>query len=132
MPAPTPHKPIPRCLRISAMGALIVALGAASPPPILRKAFRNTIVSTYPDNRKAELWLDPSGTYTAMGRRGDRSSGRWSVKGGKLCLKQDHPPIPPIFKYCTPMPSRDHWTAKAVTGERVHVRLVKGRRLASG
>jgi hypothetical protein len=122
---------IPRCLRVPIVATLLLALAAASPPPILRKAFNNTIVSTYPDNRKAELWLDPSGTYTAMGRRGDRSSGRWSIKGGKLCLKQDHPPIPPIFKYCTPIPSRDRWTTQAVTGETVQVRLVKGRRLAA-
>ena len=122
---------MPFSMRPVALGSLVVMLGGASPPPIVQKAFRNTIVSTYPDNRKAELWLDPSGTYTAMGRRGDRSSGRWSIKGGKLCLKQDHPPIPPIFKYCTAIPSRDHWSAKAVTGEMVQVRLVKGRRLAA-
>lgn len=103
-------------------------LAAADTPPIIQKAFGNTIVSTYPDNRKAELWLQPSGAYTAMGRRGDRSSGRWTIDGDKLCLKQQHPFAPPFFRYCTPIPTRDHWTTKAVTGETIQVRLVKGRR----
>lgn len=108
--------------------AALLLLCAASPPPILQQAFGGTIVSTYPDNRKAELWLHESGSYDAMGRRGDRSSGRWSVQGDKLCLKQSHPFAPPFFHYCTPIPSSDHWTAKAVTGETIKVRLVKGRR----
>ena len=37
-------------------------------------AFGNTIVSTYPDGRQAQLWLHPDGSYTAEGRRLDRSS----------------------------------------------------------
>jgi hypothetical protein len=118
------------CLRLIALGPMLVMLSAAGAPPIIEKAFANTIVSTYPDNRKAELWLQPSGAYTAMGRRGDRSSGRWTIRGAKLCLKQAHPPTPPFFRYCTPIPSQDHWTTKAVTGETIQVRLVTGRRLA--
>jgi len=112
-----------------ALPALFVMLAAATapPPPIIQKAFGNTIVSTYPDNRKAMLWLDPSGSYTAMGRRGDRSDGRWSVNGQKLCLKQDHPATLPFMHYCTPIPTAERWTAKAVTGEKIQVRLVKGR-----
>jgi hypothetical protein len=107
---------------------LIVLLCAASPPLVIQKAFGNTIVSTYPDNRKAELWLHPTGSYDAMGRRGDRSSGRWHVDGDKLCLKQEHPWAPPLFRYCTPMPTQEHWTAKAVSGETIQVQLMKGRR----
>lgn len=109
-------------------GALVLLCAASPPPPILQQAFGNTIVSTYPDRRQAELWLHPNGDYEAMGRRGDRSNGHWRVKSGKLCLKQDHPFAPPFFHYCTPIPTADHWTAKAVTGERIQVRLVTGRR----
>jgi hypothetical protein len=105
---------------------------AASPPPVIQKAFGNTILSTYPDNRTAKLWLEPSGSYTAMGRRGDRSSGHWKVEADKLCLKQERPWAPPFFRYCTPIPSQDQWTTKAVTGETIQVRLVEGRPGASG
>jgi len=98
---------------------------------MIQKAFGNTIVSTYPDKRQAQLWLDPSGSYQAMGRRHDRSSGHWRIDGGKLCLKQDHPAALPFFRYCTPIPTQDHWTSKAVTGETIQVRLVKGRPGAS-
>jgi hypothetical protein len=117
-----------RCIGLLALGPALVMLAAAAPPPAIQKAFGNTIVSTYPDNRTAELWLHPSGAYDAMGRRGDRSSGHWRIKGDKLCLKQDRPATLPFFSYCTPIPSEDTWTAKAVTGERIQVRLVKGRR----
>ena len=119
-----------RSLRPVALGSMLVMLGAASAPPIIQRAFQNTIVSTYPDNRKAELWLEPSGSYAAMGRRGDRSSGRWKIQGDKLCLKQSHPATMPFFRYCTPIPVEEQWTTKAITGETIHVRLVKGRRLA--
>ncbi len=104
-------------------------LCAADAPPSLTHAFGNTIVSTYPDGRTAQLWLQPSGAYTAAGRRGDRSSGHWSLKDGKLCLKQSRP-IPGPFSYCTAIPSggvNSRWTAKAVTGEVIQVRLAAGR-----
>jgi hypothetical protein len=92
----------------------------------LEPAFGNTIVSTYPDGRKAELYLDRGGTYTAKGRRGDASSGRWTVKDSKICLKQQQPFGAP-FSFCTPLPSGPTWTAKAVTGETIQVTIVSGR-----
>ena len=110
-------------LALAAAVPCIAAEGAA-----LNEAFGNTIVSTYPDGRQAELWLHPDGGYDAEGRRHDRSSGHWKVKGEKLCLKQSHPLSIP-FTYCTPMVQGDigaSWTAKAVTGEPIHIRLVRG------
>ncbi len=91
-------------------------------------AFGNTIVSTYPDGRKAELWLAPGGTYTAEGRKGDHSGGRWSVKGRRLCLKQSRPIAIP-FSFCTPIPQAgmgQAWSAKAQTGEPITVKVVRG------
>jgi hypothetical protein len=107
----------------------LIATGARAEPASVQKAFGNTIVSTYPDGRKAELWLQPGGAYTAKGRRNDPSSGRWSIKGGKLCLKQAHP-FPAPFTFCTPIPSNGltgTWSAKAVTGEAIKVKLAPGR-----
>jgi len=98
----------------------------------LEQAFGSTIVSTYPDGRQAELWLKRDGSYTAEGRRHDRSSGRWQVKddkgGPKLCLKQ-HAPFPAPFSYCTGVPQGGldrPWTGKAYTGEQIRIRLEKG------
>ena len=106
--------------------ALVAPLAAtaqmASP---LAPAFGNTIVSTYPDGRKGELYLSRDGGYTAKGRRGDPSDGHWTLKGAKLCLKQSHPWAPP-FSFCTPLPSGKTWSAKAVTGETISVTIVKG------
>ena len=112
---------------IPILAAMLIGLCAAAAPG-LEQAFGNTIVSTYPDGRTAELWLQSSGVYTAAGRRGDPSSGRWRLKGDKLCLKQSRP-LPAPFSYCTPIPAggvNSQWTTKAVTGEILQVRLVKG------
>jgi hypothetical protein len=108
------------------IGGLIL-LTAADAPPALQKAFTGTIVSTYPDGRTAELWMDPSGTYTSMGRRHDRHSGHWKLKGDKVCFKRSLP-----FSYCTPIPTENSFTTKAVTGETIQVRLAPGRQGATG
>jgi hypothetical protein len=83
------------------------------------------VVSTYPDGRTAELWLQRTGDYTAMGRRHDRSSGHWKLADNRLCLSQSHPFWSP-FHYCTALPAGRAWSAKAVTGEPIRVRLVQG------
>jgi len=93
----------------------------------LAPAFKGTIVSTYPDGRTAKLWLNADGSYTAAGRRGDKSSGHWTVKAGKVCLSQSHP-IPSPFSFCTPKPSSTTWRAKAVTGEPITVHIERGGR----
>ncbi len=109
--------------------ALVVALPClASEASALHETFGNTIVSTYPDGRKAELWLHPDGSYDAEGRKQDRSSGHWKVSGEKLCMKQSHPFSFP-FPYCTPlMPGvvGTSWSGKAVTGEEIRIQLVRG------
>jgi hypothetical protein len=104
----------------------LVAAAAAPVPAELGKAFGNTVVSTYPDGRTGLLWLKRDGTYDAKGRRRTPSSGTWSLKGGKVCLKQLKPMRAP-FNYCTGLPSGSSWKAKAVTGEPITVKIVAGR-----
>jgi hypothetical protein len=104
------------------IGGLVLTVAAAQPLS-LDKAFKGTIVSTYPDGRKACLWMNPSGTYTDMGRRKDRHSGKWQVKGDRVCLRRG------LFTYCTAVPTgRSTFTTRAFTGETIQVRLVPGRR----
>lgn len=109
-----------------ALSALAAATLAAAP---VDAAFGNTIISTYPDGRTALLWLQRDGSYSAQGRRRTPSSGRWSIKGEKLCLKQARPVAVPMA-FCTPLPpsiSASAWPAKAVTGEVVSVRIAAGK-----
>ncbi len=101
---------------------LFLAVAVAGAPPALERAFNGTIVSTYPDGRTAELWMNRNGTFTSMGRRKDRHSGRWNVKGDKVCFRRG------IFGYCTAMPTDSEFTTRAVTGETIRVRLVPGRK----
>jgi hypothetical protein len=112
-------------LAVLALLALPVAGHAA---PNIEAAFGNTIVSTYPDGRTGHLWIAKDGTYSSTGRRKTPSSGKWSVKGSQVCLKQKKPSAAP-FAFCTPAPDGGigtTWTAKAVTGEKISVKLVKG------
>ncbi len=114
--------------------ALALAIAAAAPSSSalmssLEPAFSNTIVSTYPDGRTAKAWLNRDGTYRGQGRKGGMSSGRWTLKGEKVCMRQQRPvPIP--LTYCTPVRSGGvgtTWTGKAATGETVQFQLVAGR-----
>jgi hypothetical protein len=121
------------------MKAARIALAAVATPvalvgvhahaaPNIDAAFGNTIVSTYPDGRTGHLWLKKDGTYAYEGRRKTPSSGTWTVKGEEVCLKQRKPAAVP-FTYCTVAPGGGvgaSWTAKAVTGEKLRVKLVKG------
>ena len=121
---------MPRLASLLLASLLLVAFlalpqGALATSPVER-AFGSTIVSTYPDGRTGLLWLKRDGTYTAKGRRRTDSSGRWTLKGEDICLKQVKPMKAP-FSYCTRLP-RDAgaWAAKAVTGEPIKVRIVRG------
>lgn len=114
---------------ILAAGIALAAAAMVAPIPAeLGKAFGNTVVSTYPDGRTGLLWLKRDGIYDAKGRRRTPSSGTWSLKGGKVCLKQVKPMRAPI-SYCTPLPSGSTWKAKAVTGEPITVKVVAGVRV---
>jgi hypothetical protein len=109
-----------------AISGLVGPADARAPASPVATAFGNTVVSTYPDGRTAELWLRPGGSYTAKGRRGDASSGHWKIKGQRICLTQARP-FPAPFSYCTALPQSGTWSARAVTGERIRVRIVPGR-----
>jgi hypothetical protein len=119
-----------RTLTAAVLSAALLAPGASAfaAPSGVEAAFGNTVVSTYPDGRTAMLWLKPNHTYDAVGRHRRPSTGTWSVKGDKVCLKQKTPRAAP-FAYCTAFPGGGvgaTWSGKAVTGERIKTRLVAG------
>ena len=96
----------------------------------LAAAYHNTLLSVYPDGRKAKLWLNADHTYTAEGRRHDRSAGHWKLKSGQICMTQSKPFAVPFFTYCTDLHAGGvgtSWQAKAPTGETIKVTLIRGR-----
>ena len=118
-------------LALSAIAAAGASTALAAPDrkaepatEAVKRAFGNTIVTTYPDGQHGYLWLKADGSFTTMGRHKTQSTGVWRVKGSQVCLKRQHPPAP--FSYCTPAPQGDSWPAKAVTGEKLQAKLVKG------
>ena len=126
---PHPVGPIRAPLLACCLAAMLAAPALAVQTADLAPAFSNTIVSTYPDGRKAKLWLNKDGSYRAQGRRGKSSGGVWTIKGEKLCLKQKKPMAGP-FSYCTPVKRGGvgtSWSGKAVTGEAIRIEVVAGR-----
>ena len=117
-----------RVFLAAAAAAATAGPGFAQDAEGLKAAFGNTIVSTYPDGRTAELWLRPDGVYDAEGRRHGRSNGHWTIKGDKVCLRQSHPLSLP-FTYCAQIMQGGigtSWTGKAITGEPIQLRLERG------
>lgn len=115
-------------LKLAAIAMPVVLATPAMAAPPVEAAFGNTVISTYPDGRTQQLWLQKDGAYTAKGRRRTESSGRWSLKGDELCLRQLKP-IPVPIVYCTPIPpnaATATWTAKAVNGQPITLKVVRG------
>jgi hypothetical protein len=105
------------------------AQAAESAPRGVSAAFGNTIRTEYPDGRYQRIWLHADGGWDAIGRRGKPSSGTWTLKEDKVCLKQVKPFAAP-FKYCTRIPADGvvgvKWTSKDMAGEPIKLTLVKG------
>jgi hypothetical protein len=105
--------------------------GTATPPEPrgVAAAFGNTVKTLYPDGKAQRIWFRADGSWDAIGRRGKSSSGKWTVKGEKVCLKQSKP-FPSPFKYCTVFPSTGgvgtQWASKDMAGEPIRITLVKG------
>lgn len=108
---------------------LAPAPGHATEPRGVAAAFGNTVKALYPDGRYQRLWLRADGAWEAVGRRGKWSSGRWSEKDGKVCLRQSKP-FPAPFRYCTDFPSNGglgvQWTSRDMAGEPIRLTVVKG------
>ncbi len=95
----------------------------------LEPAFKGTVVTTYASGRVAKLWLNRDGSYDGVRTNGDRTKGRWAIKGDNLCLTQQQPFYVPL-SFCTPVPKGGigtTWTAKSFKGEPVRNTLVAGR-----
>ena len=116
----------PACLLL---GADAHAAGVAAAPQGLAAAFGNTVKALYPDGRYQRIWFHADGSWEAFGRRGKWSSGKWTKKDEKVCLRQSRP-FPAPFRYCTEFPSTGGigavWTSHDMAGEPIRLTVVRG------
>ncbi|MES2033726.1 MAG: hypothetical protein V4466_06100 [Pseudomonadota bacterium] len=115
-------------LSVAAVGATLLAV---VPTDILEPAFRNTIVSVYPDGKTTKLWLNRDGHYEAIRANGQRTGGDWRLKDGKVCMTQKRPFFVPLA-FCTVIPPGKggvgvSWMAKGLKGEPVRHTIAAGR-----
>ena len=112
-------------------GAAVGARAADAPTPdavqAVQATFGNTVFSMYPDGRSQKIWLHPDGTWEGKSRRGVALSGKWTLKGDRVCLRQSRPPTLPI-SFCQVMPKDPAitLTSKDLTGQTIHLKIVKG------
>jgi len=126
--------PRPRLLAL-ALSLLAAAPGlapAAEPADAVARvaaAFGNTVISTYPDGRTQEIWLQPDGDWTGISRTHRELAGKWTLKGDQVCLRQRTPPTLPV-SYCTAFPADARvgasWTSKDFVGAPIRLKLVRG------
>ena len=100
---------------------------APSAKPDVSVVFGNTVMSIYPDGRSQKIWLHPDGSWAGKSRRGIDLAGRWAMKGDKICLRQSSPPTLPI-SFCQTFPKDPgvEMTSKDLTGQTIHLKIVKG------
>lgn len=103
------------------------ALQEAPRAPDVAATFGNTVMSIYPDGRSQKIWMHPDGTWTGQSRRGIPLAGRWNMKGDKVCLRQSRPPTLPI-SFCQTFPKDPDLglTSRDLTGQTIHLQIVKG------
>ena len=107
------------------------ARAADAPDPLAQQTvqatFGNTVVSLYPDGRSQKIWLHPDGTWDGRSRKGVALSGKWTMRGDKVCLRQSRPPTLPI-SFCQSMPRDPEVTLTShdLMGQTIHLRIVKG------
>ena len=123
-------------VRLLSVGAVLLTAAAgqacaaaALPASPVAAAFGNTIVTTYPDGRTQQIWLQPDGRWSGVSRTHKDLAGKWRLKGDKVCLRQQTPPTLP-FSYCTVFPPDARvgaaWTSKDFGGTPIQLRLVGG------
>jgi hypothetical protein len=119
----------------AALAAAVLSAGAAraadapsaQAQQTVQATFGNTVMSVYPDGRSQKIWLHADGTWDGKSRRGNAISGKWNMKGDRVCLRQSHPPTLPI-SFCQTMPPDPGVTLTShdLTGQTIHLRIVKG------
>ena len=111
---------------LASAGAACAAESVVSPPNVAA-AFGNTIVSVYPDGRSQKVWFQPDGSWTGLSRRGIPLAGHWTLKDGKVCLRQSKPPTLPI-SFCQVLPAdmAKGMDSHDMMGTPIHLHLVKG------
>ena len=110
--------------------AATLALTATTASADMSVAFGNTIVSRYSDGGWVKHYFDANGAYRADWSSGKRLTGRWSVRGDRVCLNEIRPRFLWIDSFCQDMIDADigdTWTSRDPLGRRVTNTLVRGR-----
>ena len=113
---------------ILGLATAIVFAGAALAADLMASRYDNTTTIT-DANGTTKILYNKDGTLTTILPTGAKGTGKWVVKGDKLCVTADSGPSANM-ENCSPLVERkvgDTWDVTLADGTKVKVALVAGR-----
>lgn len=109
------------------LAASIVLAGAAFAADLMASRYDNTTTIT-DANGTTKIHYNKDGTLTTILPNGQKGTGKWVVKGDKLCVTADAGPAAGM-ENCSPLVERkvgDTWDVTLADGTKVKAALVAG------
>jgi opacity protein-like surface antigen len=110
------------------LAAAVVLAATAIAADLMATRYENTVTLTDATG-VTKIYYNKDGTLTTVLPNGQKGTGKWVVKGDKLCVTLDAGPSAGQ-ETCTPLVERkvgDTWDVTLADGTKVKAALVKGR-----
>lgn len=118
-----------RILAGVAIAAFTATLAFAADDPMASR-YGNTVVVKGADGKDTKLHYNQDGTMTVIQPDGAKGTGKWSMKGDKLCVTPDAGPTAGK-EQCNPFTAGkkvgDSWDQTLADGSKVKISIVAGR-----
>jgi hypothetical protein len=113
--------------------AAVIAFGdvTLAQADTMEESFGNTVLVTNDRGESTKFWMKADGTYTMAGPNGEAGTGKWTIRGDKVCSIPDVAAgAPPAAESCSDyQPNHkvgDKWTQSDPNGHVSTVEIVKG------
>lgn len=111
------------------LAAAAIMSAAAFASDVMANRYGNTVVITDAKGGVMKLMYDQDGKLTVVLPDGTKSTGKWALKDGKLCVTADAGPTAGK-EQCNPVADHkvgDEWEVPMADGTKAKAKLVAGR-----